>query len=146
MINYIVPFGIFESRIEPGFDWYYGIADCHGLESFIKKPEDIDELDMLSAMGLGDTTGESQTKDFNRRLNMMKMRCHANQQRWPVVYMANLSEENAEMVQELFDAELFDLALEVVKHNSKEIKLARGIGGNLEKRWSMIPNHDLDSM
>jgi hypothetical protein len=48
------------------------------------------------------------------------------------------------MVQDLIDGGDYINALEVIKNNSHEIQLARGQGANLEKRWKMIPNPDLD--
>lgn len=143
MIDHILKFKVFESIEEPGVDWYYGIADCHGLESFIKAASDIDDIDALYALGLADRSGESISKEMNGTIAMMKMRCHANQQRWPVIYMAKLSNEDAEMVQELFDSGDYINALEVVKHNSVEIKLARRNGAS-ERTWNRIPNPELD--
>ena len=72
------------------------------------------------------------------------MRCRFNEQRHPVVYRVLLSDDDAEMVQDLVDARDYINALEVIKHNSQEIQLARGQGANLERRWKMIPNPDLD--
>ena len=54
--------------------------------------------------------------------------------------------DDADMVQDQLDSGDYIMGLKIVKANSKEIQLARGIGGNLERQWSMIPNPDLDPM
>ncbi len=142
MQNHIKPFKAFNESVEEvDGEWYYGIADCKGLESFMPAPN-VEELGELEDMGF---TG-GQAKSFNHTLSMMSMRCHFNQQRHPVVYMAKLAADDAEMVQDLLDSGDYINALEVVKANSIEVKLARGQGANLEKRWRMIPNPDLDPM
>jgi hypothetical protein len=130
--------------------WYFGIADCHGIESFNKENIDhtyLDQLDRIHDLGLADETAptrKSVMKEYNGQLSMMIMRCRFNEQRHPVVYRVLLSDDDAEMVQDLVDAGDYINALEVIKHNSQEIQLARGQGANLERRWKMIPNPDLD--
>ena len=130
--------------------WYYGIADCHGLESFIKEPnrEVWTEVDFLNSIGVSDISSANldDKKAFNGQLNMMQMRCSANMQRHPVIYRALMETDDADMVQDQLDSGDYIMGLKIVKANSKEIQLARGTGRNLEKEWSKIPNPELDPM
>ena len=151
--NYVTPFGKFnESVNEPisNSKWYYGIADCHGLESFIEEPilHSAEKLDRLNKLGLSPygSKDDPNAKERNHNLNMMQMRCNFNSQRHPVVYRARLAEDDAEMVQDLLDSGDYINALKVVKGNSEEVQLTRGRGGSAEKAWRMIPNPDLDPM
>jgi len=130
--------------------WYYGIADCHGLESFIKEPnrEVWTEVDFLNSIGVSDISSAKldDKKAFNGQLNMMQMRCRANMQRHPVIYRALMETDDADMVQYQLDRGDYIMGLKIVKANSKEIQLARGTGTNLEKQWAKIPNPELDPM
>lgn len=146
----VLRFSSFINESTEPASWYFGIADCHGIESFIKENIDHDylnKLDRIHDLGLADETAPTRTsvmKEYNGQLGMMQMRCRFNEQRHPVVYRVLLTDTDAEMVQDLLDAGDYINALEVVKHNSQEVQLARGQGANLEKRWKMIPNPDLD--
>jgi hypothetical protein len=152
--NYVKPFSIFneslEESVSAGSNWYYGIADCHGLESFMKEPDlaDADKLDRLHRLGLASHGSKDDPikKEYGGNLTMMQMRCRFNGQRHPVVYRAKLSEEDADMVQDLLDSGDYINALNVVKGNLEEVQLARGGNGSAEKAWKMIPNPDLDPM
>lgn len=148
--NKVLRFSSFINEAKESASWYFGIADCHGVESFNKENIDHDylnQLDRIHDLGLADETAptrKSVMKEYNGQLSMMVMRCRFNEQRHPVVYRVLLTDDDAEMVQDLVDAGDYINALEVIKHNSQEIQLARGQGANLERRWSMIPNPDLD--
>ena len=148
--NKVLSFSSFINESKADASWYFGIADCHGVESFNKENIDHDylnQLDRIHDLGLADETAptrKSVMKEYNGQLSMMVMRCRFNEQRHPVVYRVLLTDDDAEMVQDLVDAGDYINALEVIKHNSQEIQLARGQGGNLERRWNMIPNPDLD--
>lgn len=148
--NKVLRFSSFINEAKESASWYFGIADCHGVESFNKENIDHDylnQLDRIHDLGLADETAptrKSVMKEYNGQLSMMVMRCRFNEQRHPVVYRVLLTDDDAEMVQDLVDAGDYINALEVIKHNSQEIQLARGQGGNLERRWNMIPNPDLD--
>lgn len=152
--NYVKPFSIFneslEESVSTGSNWYYGIADCHGLESFMKEPDltNADKLDRLHRLGLAShgSKDDPMKKEYGGNLAMMQMRCKFNGQRHPVVYRAKLSDEDADMVQDLLDSGDYINALNVVKGNSEEVQLARGGNGSAEKAWKMIPNPDLDPM
>lgn len=148
--NKVLRFSSFINEAKESASWYFGIADCHGVESFNKENIDHDylnQLDRIHDLGLADETAptrKSVMKEYNGQLSMMVMRCRFNEQRHPVVYRVLLTDDDAEMVQDLVDAGDYINALEVIKHNSQEIQLARGQGANLERRWNMIPNPDLD--
>lgn len=146
----VLRFSSFINESKEPLHWYYGIADCHGVESFNKENIDHDylnQLDRIHDLGLADETAptrKSVMKEYNGQLNMMMMRCRYNEQRHPVVYRVLLPEDTAELIQSLVDGGDYVSALEAIKMGSHEIQLARGQGANLEKRWNMIPNPDLD--
>ena len=137
-----------ESKKKP--KWYVGLADCHGVESFIEEPFDEEHLsgvDRLHDLGLVDTeapTRKDITKDYNQQLHMLSLRAMHNSQRHPVVYRVLLSEDSANLIQNLIDSQDYKKALITIKNLALETQLARGQGGNLEKRWKMIPNPKLD--
>lgn len=137
-----------ESRGTGESHWYYGIADCNGLESFIKEPSlaRSQNLDRLHGLGLSDVSGKDDPdkKAFGGNLNMMIMRCRFNDQRHPVVYRVKLSEAAAGMVDDMLTDGDYEGALRFIKDTAEEVQLARGGTGNAEKRWKNIPNRDLD--
>jgi hypothetical protein len=151
--------------------WYYGIADCHGLESFIKEPkrEVWTEVDFFKSIGVSDI-GSAELDDkkaFNGKLGMMKSRCRANMQRHPVIYRVLMEPKDADMVQDQLARRTdagYIMGLTIVKAKAKGIpQLISGSGGNsespntrhrpeepketpdqLKKKWAMIPNPDLE--
>lgn len=106
---------------------FYGIADCHGLESFKNVPYQ-GEFE-----GFQIPPGE---------LSMMKMRVMANTQRHAVVYKADVSVEVAKEILDLIDEGEYVDALEVLKKKADEISLMKSPGA--EKMWSRIPDPELD--
>jgi len=148
----VVSFNRFIGEARQESKWYVGIADCKGIESFIEEPyreEDLANADRLHDLGLvepGAPTRRDITKPHNDLLGVLSMRCMYNQQRHPVVYRVKLSEDAAGYVQDLLDGGEYEEALIALKDMAEEVQLARGHGGNLEKRWNMIPNPDLDPM
>jgi hypothetical protein len=117
--------------------WYYGIADCHGLESFIP---DVHE-DM---MDLFFTATESKTKNSDQYA--MCIRARENQQRHAVVYRVLLPEElGTEIEQDMKDGNYIE-ALEKVKEGATQVQMGTFMTtkGAAEKNWRMIPNPDLD--
>ena len=106
----------------------YGIADCHGIESWL--PVKKDKTD----------------KDMQHNVSMMMMRADANRQRHSVVYLARLLEHDfkkftgyCEKGSPKYDKE----ALECLKQrNLGEVKLLAS--GNAKKSWGLIPNSELD--
>lgn len=138
-----------ESRGSNETRWYYGIADCKGLESFLRAPSqlDMDAAVELLDMGLiSKEDSEAVTSEFNRTVSMMSLRCQFNAQRFAVVYMAELTDSNAETVEELLRDGEYEEALMYLKDSAVTIKLARGRGVNAEKAWHKIPNPELDPM
>jgi hypothetical protein len=137
-----------ESLEEP--TWYYGMADCHGIESFIKEPllKGWEDMDSLFDIGLMPTSAKDdpEKKKYNSQIGMMKMRAHANQQRWPVIYRAKLKQNDVDLINDLIDAGDDENALRVVQSNAETIQVAKGLGSNAERRWKMIPNPELDPM
>ena len=130
-------------------EWYYGIADCKGLESFMKAPSEVemDAATELLDMGIiSKEDSDSVTKEFNHTVAMMAMRCQFNAQRHAIVYMAKLDKFDAEDIEDLLSNGEYEEALVHLKNVANEIKLARGRGINAEKAWNKIPNPDLDPM
>jgi len=150
MKRIVKPFTAFNESREPGGEssWYYGIADCHGVESFIKEPDlkRAASLDKLKALGLSDMGGEDEPekKQYGGNLGMMMLRCKFNSQRHPVVYRVKMSDDMASMVEEMLSDGDYADALIAIKDYAEEVQIARGQGTNPEKAWKMIPNPDLD--
>lgn len=146
----VLRFDSFVNESTKNMSWYFGIADCHGIESFNKEkinPDYLNQLDRIHDLGLADDdapTRQSVTREYNGQLSMMMLRCGANSQRHPVVYRVLLTDDVADYVQSFVDRRDYIGALNAIKDHSTEIQLARGQGSNLERRWKMIPNPDLD--
>ena len=107
---------------------FYGIADAHGLESF--EPSDFD-------------TSMNQFKANTEKIGMMYMRVMANRQRHAVVYQADISPADAEIITEMVDKGEHSEALLKLKEVAKSISLAKIPGA--EKSWNLIPNSALDT-
>lgn len=101
---------------------YFGIADAHGLESFIKGDPRDDE-NKSTATGL-------------------YFRAQANRHRHAVVYVVELTDEAAENVQADLDEGLYQEALDNLKGSIYTLELMKMPGA--EKSWGLIPNPDLD--
>lgn len=101
---------------------YFGIADAHGIESFIQ----------------GDPTDPEHTMNAM----MLDLRAGANRHRHAVVYIVDLSEEAAASIQADLDDGLFIEALDNLKGSVETLKLTNLPGA--EKSWRLIPNPDLD--
>ncbi len=110
---------------------HIGIADCHGIESFIpaKKfnAEDMSFEDIDNSV-----------------LQMMLLRAQFNPHRHAILYRVELSREDASIIYDLLDEGNYGEALEHMKTTAIEIELADSTGRNKEKIWKMIPNPDLD--
>jgi len=111
---------------------YVGIADCHGLESFIYFTN-IYAKDLLM--------GE---QEISQTLHMLKFRAQANRHRWAVVYKVDLDRKDAEIIQKYQDSGKHKEALMELKIKAKMVELEKGNGINAEKFWNNIPNDDLD--
>lgn len=130
--------------------WYFGLADCLGIDSFIEEPEalaDWVDFDTLFNVGLLPEEGRNtpDRKKYNRIIGMLKMRAQANPQRWPIIYRVLLSESDGNEIQNLVNNGDYEGALTYLKQHAISVQLAKGTGGNAERRWNMIPNPDLDS-
>jgi len=101
---------------------YFGIADAHGIESFIK--------------------GDPSEAEHSHQAMILHMRAGANRQRHAVVYVVDLAEDTAEEVDDLIIAGNYIGALEHLKSSIKELQLTKLPGA--EKSWGLIPNSDLD--
>lgn len=125
---------------------FYGIADAHGLESFI---EDYDN--MVKDLFLSDDGDEGNRKLTNSMQFGMAMRVMANQQRHAVVYRVQIPDTEADQIQKMVDSGEYLEALETIKELQEMGKLGKvelGTYGTTlraaEKNWKMIPNPDLD--
>jgi hypothetical protein len=107
---------------------YIGIADAHGLESFIPAREYNAE--------------EERFTTNNKAIAFMSMRANANRHRHAVVYKADLDREAADVVYDLIEKGEYPEALSHLKANANEVGLIKSPGA--EKSWGLIPNPDLD--
>lgn len=147
----ITKFAVFESSLDKS-SWYFGLADCHGIESFIKEPEDAEEwgdfeelIDMgiISTIKAQDLPGK---RAYNQKVGMLRLRANANIQRWPVVYRVKLKQVDANLIDRMLNKGLYDQALVYLKDSAEEVQVARGIGTDAKKAWEKIPNPELDPM
>jgi hypothetical protein len=98
---------------------YCGIADAHGIESFIKMDDASDGA-----------------------IAVMQLRAECNDQRRAVFYVADLGQADVNIVLEHIKDKDFEAALNHIKENAETVKL--GGPGNIENSWVMIPNPLLD--
>jgi hypothetical protein len=101
---------------------YYGIADAHGIESFIK--------------------GDPASPENSTQTMILHMRAGANRQRHAVVYIVDISESTAQDVDDLLEEGDYTGALVRLKLSVEDLQLTNLPGA--EKSWRMIPNPDLD--
>jgi len=109
---------------------FYGLADCHGMESFIATEVFDPEKEELF-------TPKDQT-------GLLALRAQFNAQRFPVVYKADLEIEDALDIEELLHDGEYEEALLALKEKAHNISLARVAGTNPKKNWEMIPDPRLD--
>lgn len=110
---------------------YIGIADCHGIESFVPARQYNAEEESFSMN--------------NQAVAFMTMRANANSQRHAVVFKVKVSTEVADEIFAMLDQGEYADALSYLKDNADEVALAKTTGGmNAEKNWNKIPNPDLD--
>ena len=117
--------------------WYYGIADCNGLESF----------NYIPAEGIIDLfLEEKDEKEIRDHVYFLALRANANSKRHAVVYRAAIPQSQIDVIEEFIKAGDYASALNEVKSCAKEVML--GTYGTTksaaEKNWKMIPNPDLD--
>lgn len=111
---------------------YFGLADSLGLESLLSLQEFNHKLVMKRLQGEKDAKNEA-----NEIIHMLTLRANANSQRYAVVFMVDLEEEDAKAIEEMKEKNRKE-ALIYLKTVGKEIKLAN-IGGCREKMWRLIP-------
>ena len=117
---------------------YWGIADCHGLQSFIPQPHEG-----WNEWGLGGGEGTDEMEIFRNSINMASMTARANSQRWTVVYKAEVRLSDAEILEEILKINPEE-ALKALKKCALKIEVARGMGNNVQRMWDSIPNSNLD--
>ena len=97
---------------------YIGIADAHGLESFLKYEEHQDHLGFLV------------------------MRARANRQRHALVYQVELDEKQQSIIEQTLEEEKYILACQIL-HDPAFIDNV-GVEQSMLNSWEMIPNPRLD--
>jgi hypothetical protein len=140
---------IVEGRDSIETQWYYGIADCKGLESFLKAPSQLEldaAIELLDMGVISKEESDAANRQFNNTVSMMSMRCQFNAQRFAVVYMVELTEDSANTIEDLLKDGEYEEALMYMKDSAITVKLARGRGVNAERAWHKIPNPELDPM
>lgn len=109
---------------------FIGIADCHGLESFI--PARKFNL-------------ETQSFDQNNQdIAFMVLRANANGQRRAIVFRVEVDKDEGIEIMSVFDDGDYLEALNLLKQYATKVELAGGQGMNKQKTWEIIPNPDLD--
>ncbi len=101
---------------------YFGIADAHGIESFIK--------------------GDPASPENSTQTMILHMRAGANRHRHAVVYIVDIPESTAQDIDELLEEGDYTGALVRLKMSVKDLQLTNLPGA--EKSWKLIPNSDLD--
>lgn len=111
---------------------YVGIADAHGLESFIPY------ADMVAEAVFEGKDGE---KTLRGIIFPLELRAQANRHRHAVVYKAKVSDMKAKKIEKLLNKEEYEEALNVLK-TVPDIEIMKKLG--MAKSWGMIPNRALD--
>lgn len=126
----------------PQFEFFIGLADCHGLSSFLPDPQ-INQTKLTNIIIFGEEEAQEKDKQRNSMLHGMQMSAYYNAQRRTVVYQAKVLPEVAEEIQSLMKEGENLQALIVLKSQASEIGLLQGVP-NAKKYWEQIPNPDLD--
>ena len=116
---------------------YWGMADCHGLSSFIEAPHEG-----WNEWGGGDT-GSQEVEAMKEGIAGAIMSARANPQRWTVVYKAEVRVTDAEILEEILKINSFE-ALKCLKKCAVKVQIAKTGGVNTTRLWEAIPNHKLD--
>jgi hypothetical protein len=112
---------------------YVGIADAHGLESFISLPEKALESELA---------GQNGNESIHYLVSMLNIRAMANRHRHAVVYRVEIDDADAAAVKFLLDGGRYAEALNKLKKCAKEVEVGKQPG--MKKSWRMIPNPSLD--
>ena len=99
---------------------YCGIADAHGIESFI--PEE----------------------DYKAKPFPFQMRADANRQRHAVSYVVELTEDRVAKIKKLLGEQKFKKALTELKKQAVTIGFPKDRLSSYENSWALIPNDKLD--
>ena len=120
-------------------NYYVGLADVAGIESFILDPE-MDEFGVFPSEGTNQND-----KHMNPLYHGMSVRAVYNQQRMSVVYRVLMDDEDAKKVDEIHNEGDEFGALLLIKKLAKETQIGTyGLGrGIAERNWNFIPNKDL---
>ncbi len=97
---------------------YIGIADCHGLESFMK------------------------LEDHKESLGFLVLRAQANRHRHALVYQVDLDENQKTFIEAALSSGGYIKACELL-HDPDFIENV-GIENDMLESWGMIPNPRLD--
>lgn len=100
---------------------YFGIADCHGIESFIE------------------SKGKEQDKES---LFILYLRVMANRQRHAVLYTVELEQEEIDAINEYIKNGNYIEALRILK--LQNVSFPEAESKHFQKSWNLIPNPDLD--
>ena len=111
----------------------FGVADCHGIESFVPYTKDTETARLLFALD---------------------MRAMANRQRHAVVYIADLPKGAVENINKKLrgtDPRRFKASLEAIKKQATRVLfyengrvVDQDKPSQYMKSWGLIPNDDLD--
>lgn len=117
--------------------WFYGLADCHGVESFVHE---------VSPMARELFFAPEESENVSAGQYAMCLRAHANPQRHAVAYRVKMEEEDSNKVQEMLKNTQYVEALNYIKEHAIELQLGTQYTTKkaAEKNWKMIPNPDLD--
>jgi hypothetical protein len=123
---------------------YYGLADCHGVESFSR---DISPGDAETTLKFSNfLMGEEFTKDLANEFTVLSLRASVNPQRRAVAYRVELDDTSAKEVESLIAEEKYEEALKKIKEKLTALELGT-FETTLQKSksfWDLIPNPSLD--
>ena len=123
---------------------YYGLADYHGIESFICEEDFITRamIRRLRDESLILRAKSDPNQELGEALSRLLWRARANYQRHAVVYTAKLTKVKAHTINNMLAAKKYAEALIYLKENALEIGVSKEFGQ--KNMWSKIPNPDLD--
>ncbi len=121
---------------------YWGIADCNGLQSFIKISQALQAKLVWDKFSGITFDSEVESQNLNSSMHGAVMSCRHNSQRHSVVYKIEIEESDAKEIEIEMKTNSIS-ALMLVKAKSKEIALAKDVPG-AKGMWDKIPNPDLD--
>lgn len=118
--------------------WYYGLADCHGIESFIID-QTTDDWDLMFAK-------EDSLETTKGQIMALAMRAFSNKERKAVAFRAMLHRSDVDAIEELLKSGEHIKALDTLKQKAIEVEVA-SFGfpkDDSRKNWELIPNPKLD--